>query len=147
MEKIMHSGIEIDIEKILNIAGLPGDCEILVRTRDKEQYKIVFDFVLDLRCFFKEDQAERLSKMQRNDRVKSSVITIDNSEYLRYTEEESYGTIMVADLTDYMISDDTGYVVELLQKTNYNPEYPKLIKGSSAMSEIVADDEKEGVSK
>lgn len=136
MEEMIHSGIEIDIEQILNIYGEAQYNEILVSTKDKEYYKIAFDYVKDLRGLNKKAQQERLSKMQRNEKVKSSVVIIANSEYIDYFVNESYGMIKSTELTDYMIMDDTGFIVEVLQSDHYNPRYPnnprypKLIKVS-----------------
>lgn len=132
LEEIRSSGIMINIEQILQTSGGNHYYEILVRTRCKERYKIVFDNVKDLRISFKSVYLDRLVKMQSNDHVKSSVVLIAHSKYLCHFEKESSGTIPIDRIKDYMITDDAGHLIEVLDLDYYgNSESPKLIKISS----------------
>lgn len=129
MEKIKNSGIIIGIKRILQI-NVGENNEILVQAKNKEYYKIIFNNIMDLRCLSKSVYHDRLSQMQSNENVKSSVILIADSKYLGYFKHESRSTIPIDSLNDYLITDDIGCLVEVLDSADNNAEFPKLVKVS-----------------
>lgn len=133
MEEMKSSGIVIDIERIIKIYG--GEqyyyYEILVQDRNKEYYKIIFNSVRDIRVSDKQANLDRLSKMKMNDRIKSSVVIVEPSEYARYVDKESSGTIPMGQTKDYLITDDAGCLIEILVADLGFVKDPKLIKVDS----------------
>jgi len=123
MEKLVNCNIIIDIEHIENISGGNQTYEIFFTAKDKVKYKLIFDFVWELRCSIENAYIERSTKFLRAEENKSSLLLIENSEYISYFEHQVSGTRPVDDIKNYIIFDSVDSVIEIL-----TTEEPILIK-------------------
>ncbi|MBD5470023.1 MAG: hypothetical protein HDR19_02585 [Lachnospiraceae bacterium] len=114
MEILVNCNIMIDIEMIDNIQGGNQSYEIFFSSKDKSKYKIVFDSVWDLRCSIENAYIDRFSKFCHNEEQESSVLLIQNSDYIQYFEKQVSGTRPVSGLKDYILFDSVDTVMEIL---------------------------------
>jgi len=123
MEKLVNSDIIIDIEHIEMISGGDQYFEVVFMTKDNTKYKIVFDLVYDVRCSIESGYIDRFSKFIRAVQQKSSVLVIENSEYVNYFMNQASGTRPIQDVEDYILFDVIDTVIEVL-----TIKKPKLVK-------------------
>ena len=114
MERLVNCNIIIDIEHIEMISGGDQYFEIMFSTRDKEKYKLVFDFVWDMRYAIDNGYIDRFSKFVRAINQNSSVLLIQDSEYIKYFENQVSGTRPVDELKNYILYDTIDTVLEIL---------------------------------
>jgi len=114
MEKLVNCDIIIDIECIEMISGANQKFEILFVTKDKKKYKIIFDFVWDMRYSIENGYIDRFSKFIRNANKESNVLMVENSEYVEYFKKQVSGTRPVDDIKNYILFDAIDTVVEIL---------------------------------
>ncbi|HNX29824.1 MAG TPA: hypothetical protein PKN87_10520 [Syntrophomonadaceae bacterium] len=114
MEKLINCNIIIDIESIEMVSGANQYFEMVFLTSEKTKYKIIFDFVWDLRYSIENGYIDRASKFLHEEREKSSVLMIENSEYVKYFEGQVSGTRPTAGIRDYILFDSVDTVVEVL---------------------------------
>ena len=114
MERLINCNIVVVIEKIEKISGGNQFFEIYFETPNKTKYKIIFDFVWDIRSSIENAYIERASKFFHAEREKSSILMIENSNYIKYFEEQVSGTRPVKEIKDYIISDSVDTVIEVL---------------------------------
>ena len=114
MEKLVNCDIIIDIESIEMIAGANQFFEVIFLTKDKVKYKIVFDFVWDMRYSIENGYIDRDSKFIRNTEYKSSVLLVENSDYVKYFENQVSGTRPTDNIKNYILFDVIDTVVEFL---------------------------------
>lgn len=114
MEKLVNCGIIIEVECIEMISGGNQKFEIILLTTDKLKYKIVFDFVWDMRFSIESGYNVRSSKFLHQEKEKSSVLLIENSEYIKYFENQVSGTRPINALKNYILFDAIDTVVEIL---------------------------------
>lgn len=96
------------------ISGANQYFEMVFLTSDKTKYKIIFDFVWDLRYSIENGNIDRTSKFLHEEGEKSSVLMIENSEYVKYFENQVSGTRPTEDIRDYILFDSVDTVVEVL---------------------------------
>jgi hypothetical protein len=114
MEKLTNCSIILDIESIENISGGNQYYEILVLAKDKIKYKITFDFVWDIRCSIENGYIDRFTKFQREAKENSSVLLIEDSDYLNYFEKQLSGTLPINNVKSYILFDSIDTVIEVL---------------------------------
>lgn len=114
MESLVNCDIFIDIESIDKIAAGNQLYEVFFTTTNHIKYKIVFDFVWDFRCSIENAYIERSSKFCHNEKEKSSILLIQNSNYVKYFEEQVSGTRPISELKNYILFDYVDTIVELL---------------------------------
>lgn len=114
MEKLINCNIIIDIESIEMVSGANQYFEIVFLTSEKTKYKIIFDFVWDLRYSIENGYIDRASKFLHEEREKSSVLMIENSEYVKYFESQVSGTRPTESIRSYILFDSVDTVVEVL---------------------------------
>lgn len=122
MERLINCNIIIDIESIEMVSGAFEYFEIVFLTSDKTKYKIVFDSVWDLRYAIENAYIDRFSKFLR-DAKNSSVLMIENSDYVKYFESQVSGTRPTENIKNYILFDKIDTVIEVL-----TIEEPVLIK-------------------
>ena len=81
---------------------------------NKIKYKIIFDFVWDFRCTIENAYIDRSSKFCHKENKKSSILVINNSNYIKYFEEQVSGTLPISELKNYILFDAVDTIVELL---------------------------------
>ncbi len=111
---MINCNIIIDIEFIEMVSGANQYFEIVFLTCEKTKYKIIFDFVWDLRYSIENGYIDRSSKFLHEEREKSSVLMIENSEYVKYFESQVSGTRPTEGIRDYILFDSVDTVVEIL---------------------------------
>jgi len=114
MEKIVNCEIIIDIELIENISGGNQYFEIEFVTKEKDRYKLSFDFVWDMRYSIENGYIDKFYKFERSNEVESSIYIVENSDYVKYFENQSSGTRPMKDVKNYILSDKVDTVVEIL---------------------------------
>lgn len=114
METIVNCDIIIDIESIDKIVAGNQLYEVFFTTTNQIKYKIVFDFVWDFRCSIENAYINRSSKFCHNEKEKSSIFLIQNSNYVKYFEEQVCGTRPTDGLKDYILLDCVDTIIELL---------------------------------
>lgn len=114
MESLVNCGIVIDIESIDKIVAGSQIYEVFFTTTNQIKYKIVFDFVWDFRCSIENAYIERSSKFCHYEKKKSSIFLIENSNYVKYFEEQVSGTRPVGELKNFILFDSVDTIIELL---------------------------------
>ena len=114
MESLENCGIIVDIECIDKILAGNQMCEVFFTSTNKIKYKIIFDFVWDFRCSIENAYIDRFSKFCHEEKKKSSILIINNSNYIKYFEEQVSGTLPISELKNYILFDAVDTIVELL---------------------------------
>lgn len=114
METLVNCDIVIDIESIDKIVGGNQLYEVFFTATNKIKYRIVFDFVWDFRCSIENAYIERSSKFCHNEKEKSSILLIQNSNYVKYFEKQISGTRPIDELKNYILFDCVDTIIELL---------------------------------
>jgi hypothetical protein len=124
MERLVNCGIILDIEMIDNISGGNQYFEIFFTTQTKERYMLIFNLVWDMRYSIENGYIDRFYKFIRDVQEVSSVLLVEDSDYIKYFEHQVSGTIPVDDIKNYLVHDAFDTVVEIL--TNRVPILVKL---------------------
>lgn len=114
MEKLVNCSIFLDIECIDKIIAGNQVYEVFITSTNREKYKIVFDFVWDFRCSIENAYLERASNFYHNEEQKSSILLVENSEYIKYFKEQVSGTRPISELKNYIIFDRVDTIIEVL---------------------------------
>ena len=114
METLVNCDIFIDIELIENISGANQYFEVFFKSKDNLKYKVIFDYVWDIRYSIENGYIDRFSKFHREAIKKSSILLIENSEYIKYFEKQASGTLPIEDIKNYILSDSVDSVIEIL---------------------------------
>lgn len=123
METLVNCNIIVDIELIEKIVVKEQTCEITFSAVDKVKYKVVFNSVWDCRYAIENAYIDRGSKFLHNERKKSSILLVKDSEYIKYFEKQVSGTRPTWELKNYIIFDKVDTVVEVLALSE-----PKIVK-------------------
>ena len=117
MERLTNYEIVMDIEWIKNITGADQYFEIIFSTKDRKEYKIIFERVWDMRWSIENASIARwydLRSCLPERIVDSSIYVIEDSEYIRYFEQQVMGTRPIDELKHYIISDTTDTTLDIL---------------------------------
>lgn len=114
METLVNCDIVIDIERIDKIVGENQLYQVFFTAINQIKYRIVFDFVWDFRCSIENAYIERSSKFGHNEKEKSSILLIQNSNYVKYFEKQVSGTRPIGELKNYILFDCVDTIIELL---------------------------------
>jgi hypothetical protein len=114
MERLVNSSIIIDIELIEVISGGNQNFEVLFIAKDKKKYKVIFNFVCDMRYSIENGYIDRFSKFVRKTEISSSVLLIENSKYIEYFTKQVSGTRPIDTIKNYIMYDEIDTVVEFL---------------------------------
>lgn len=118
MEKLVNHKYNLYIDHIYNISGSDQKFEIFFTSKtDRCRYKLVFDYVFDMRYSIENGFIERFFQLKKNkseNLTLNSMYIVENSEYVRFFHEQSSYTREKVLLKDYIIFDDIDTVVELI---------------------------------
>ncbi|WP_027621741.1 hypothetical protein [Acetivibrio clariflavus] len=117
MEKLKNYSIVIDIEEIELISGANREFEVLLMTKDKKKYKIVFDYVLNMRYSIENASIDRFCNFRKNiseNLIDNSFFIVENSEYIKYFKNQVSGTIPADNITHYILFDKVDTVIDVL---------------------------------
>lgn len=123
MEKLENCKFIIDIETIDRIMSGNQLYEIYFTSTNKIKYKFVFNFVWDFRCSIENAYIDRFTKFCHNEKEKSSILLIKNSNYVKYFEKQVSGTRPINEIKNYILFDRVDTIIEVLTL-----EEPVLIK-------------------
>ena len=126
MEKLKNYEIVIEIEWIKNITGADQYFEVIFLTKDKKEYKFIFERVWDMRWSIENASIARwyeLHSCLSKGIVNNSIYVVEDSEYIKYFEKQVMGTRPIDELKHYIISDTTDTTLDVL-----TVKEPKLIK-------------------
>ncbi len=117
MEKwITYKKIEAQIELIDFFIG--GNQELTVYFTDKQKNKwiLYFDLVWDFRYAVENAFIDRCSHMEKNKTREeySSIYLVENSEYIKYFENQISGSLPTDELKHFLIFDQTDTALEIL---------------------------------
>jgi hypothetical protein len=114
MGKLVNCEIILDIELIEKISGGNQRFEISFTTQAKDEYVLIFDFVWDMRYSIENGYIDRFYKFIRDVQEVSSVLLVENSDYIKYFENQVSGTRPIDDIKNYIIYDSIDTVIEIL---------------------------------
>lgn len=116
MEKLTNCNLVIDIKTIDNIHICTDDHSVHVFAvlSDLTKCRVEFRHVWDFRFSVENATIDRFSKVERRVTKNSSVLTMENSEYIRYFEKQSSGTLPINELKEYIVVDKTDPVISIL---------------------------------
>lgn len=114
MEKLVNCQFCIEIDSIIKICGGNQRYEVFFVDTNNLKYKLTFDFVWDIRCSIENAYIMRSTKFLHFEEKPSSILLVENSDYLKYFEEQVSGTRPINALKDYILFDKIDTVIELL---------------------------------
>lgn len=114
METLVNCGIILDIESIDNVSGGSQEFEIYFTSEDNVKYKLVFDCVWEIRCAIENAYIDRSTQFKHEETQKSSVLLIQNSNYIKYFAKQVSGTRPLDEIKDYLIFDSIDTIIEVL---------------------------------
>jgi len=117
MQKLKNCEITLDIELIELISGGNQEFEVAFLTKDKEKYKLVFDFVWDMRYSIENASIDRFCEFRKclpENLIDNSVFIVEDSEYIKYFDHQVSGTRPIDDLKHYIISDSIDTTLDVL---------------------------------
>lgn len=124
LEILTNCDLLLDIELIECIISKDGLLEIYTVLNDKTPCVIYFDAVWDYRCSIEAACIERFSGFLRNTNHNSSILIVNNSEYVKYFTLQSSGTRPTAALVEYIVFDKVDCVISVLSENK--PETKKI---------------------
>jgi len=129
METLRNFDITIDINIINTISGGNQEFEIKFTGKDKEQYKLTFERVWDMRYSIENASIMRFCEFRMHlpeGIVDNSIYVVEDSEYIKYFEYQVAHTRPVDDLIHYNVSDEVDTTLDILaigkpklEKINY----------------------------
>lgn len=117
MEKLVNCETTIDIEWIENVSGGDRFFEVAFSTKDKKKYKIILKHVWDMRWSIENASIDRFCAFRKNlpeGMTNSSVYLVENSEYIKYFENQVSGTRPIDELKHYIFLDKTDNILYVL---------------------------------
>ena len=125
MESLKNCDVIMHIELIELISGGNQEFEVLFLTKDQEKYKLVFDFVWDMRYSIENASIERFCRFRERlpeGIIDNGIYRVEDSEYIKYFEKQVDGTMPINELKHYIISDGTDTILDVL-----TTKEPKLV--------------------
>jgi len=126
MQSLKNCDLILEIELIESISGGNREFEIIFSTRSREKYKMIFRRVWDLRYSVENASIYRFCEFRKclpEGIVDNSIYIVENSEYIKYFEQQVSGTYLVDDVIHYILSDNIDTFVDILAI-----EKPMLVK-------------------
>lgn len=126
MEKLKNGKIIINIDYIKNISGIAGYFEVELLTDDKIEYKMILNHAWDFRVSIENASIDRFCEFRKNlpdDIIENSIYIVENSEYIKYFENQVSGTRPIEFLSHYIICDKIDTTIDVLSEVD-----PILIK-------------------
>ena len=117
MEKLINCDIVIDIELIEMISGANQYFEVTFLRNDNAKYKLIFDYVWDMRYSIENTSINRFCQFRENipsEITDNSIYMVENSEYIKYFENQVSGTRPMYELRHYILHDNVDTVMDVL---------------------------------
>lgn len=108
-----YEKIKLKIEIVDYFIGGNQEIKIYLTDKDKNKWLLYFDFVWDFRFAIENAFIDRCALMRQHKDTwieDSSIYEVENSEYIKYFENQVSGTLPIKNLKHYLIFDviDTG---------------------------------------
>lgn len=126
MQRLRNCDIILDIELIELVSGGNEYFEVVFSTKDGSKYKFIFDFVWDMRYSIENASIARFCQFRKclpEELVHNSVYMVEDSDYIKYFEEQVDGTRPVDELKHYVLLDSVDTTLDVLTLKE-----PKLIQ-------------------
>ena len=114
METLVNCNLIVDIASVDKVSGDNQMYEVYFTSMDSIKYKLVFDYVWDFRCAIENAYIDRATKFSHEEIQKSSVLQVQNSEYIKYFETQVSGTRPIDEIKDYILFDSIDTIIEFL---------------------------------
>ena len=112
MEILVNCEIVVDMWLIDKISGGNREVEIFFTSDDKKKYMLYLEDVWDMRVAV--ENAFLAREFKRNVEQISSILLVENSEYIKYFERQVCGTYPTDELKHYILFDKIDTVIEVL---------------------------------
>ena len=114
METLVNCNLIVDIASVDKVSGDNQMYEVYFTNMDNIKYKLAFDYVWDFRCAIENAYIDRATKFSHEEIQKSSVLQVQNSEYIKYFETQVSGTRPIDEIKDYILFDSIDTIIEFL---------------------------------
>ncbi len=116
MESLSNCHLLIDIEFIEQVLSKDGLLEIHLVLVGKKSCVIYFDRVWDYRCSIEAACIARFANFIRKSDSNSSILIVNDSEYIKYFISQSFGTRPTNSLVEYIVFDKVDTVISVLSE-------------------------------
>ncbi len=126
MERLKNWTRLLHIEMIEEVKGGNQSFEVLFTMKDQSRYKLIFNYVWDLRWSVENGYIDRFCEFRKNlpdNLIENSIYIVENSKYIKYFTSQISGTLPIHKLVNYLLCDETDTVMEILSN-----EEPALVK-------------------
>ena len=117
-----YNKFKMRIELITQFVGGNQELVIYFDDKEKKKWKIYFDFVWDFRYAIENAFIDRCYNMRQQEGAwteDNSIYIVENSEYIKYFENQISGTYPTNKLKHFLIFDEIDTGIEIL--TNKEP--------------------------
>ena len=117
MEKwITYQKVKIQIELIDYFVGGNQELKVFFTDKEKNKWILYFDLVWDFRYAIENAFIDRCYHMEQNKTrtVYSSIYIVEDSEYIKYFENQISGSLPTDELKHFLIFDEIDTGLEIL---------------------------------
>jgi len=117
MQKLVNYDVIIDIDLIENITGANQYFEVFFSTKEKIRYKIVLEWVWDMRYSIENANIDRFHEFRTclpEGLIDNGTFIVEDSEYIKYFEQQVMGTMPIDKLKHYIFYDTVDSVIDVL---------------------------------
>lgn len=116
MEYLINCNLVLNIEMVDQFIGGNQSLDVFVTLTDKSKFRISFSGAWDFRYSIENACIDRFAKFIRKTKTDSSILMVENSEYIRYFEQQVSGTRLVKLLKEYIVFDQIDTVLSILSE-------------------------------
>ena len=129
MEKIKNSELYYKIKIIKNITGGNQEFSIIFESDNKEEYKLYFGPVYEMRYTVEMANISRFSDAKIIEELSTDILVVENSDYVNNLEEAMVDAYSLNNIKHYFIKDKMDTVIDVL--ANGKPTIEKINKSES----------------
>ena len=125
MQRLKNYELILDIELIEEF-HFKSQLDIEYLSKDKERFMLSFEDVWDMRYSIEEASIERFFQFRKclpKGIVENGIYLVEDSDYIKYFEEQVSGTRPIEELKHYIVQDPYETLIDVLTE-----EKPKLVK-------------------
>ncbi len=114
MEKIRNSELFYKIKFIKDIVGGDREFSIIFISDDKEEYKLYFGPVYEMRYTVEMANISRFSDAKIIEELSTDILLVENSDYVNNLEEAMVYAYSLENIKHYFIHDEMDAVIDIL---------------------------------
>lgn len=117
MESLKNCSTIMDIDWIENVSGADQYFEVFFSTKDKIKYKIILERVWDMRWSIENASIDRFCQFRKclpEGLIDNGIYLVEDSEYIKYFENQVSGTRPVDELKHYIFCDNVDTTLDVL---------------------------------